>query len=155
MKTRFVSLVLSAMMGLIFLGLVIYTWKEYHDARVVVEWSTASELDTVGFNLYRSETPDDPGVMVNADLIPASEDAQTGGDYSYNDENVVPGRVYYYFLEDINAHGAIKRHGPVEVKAQANGMIVWMLIITLAIVVLFGIAVITWSRRKTGQRSDE
>jgi hypothetical protein len=150
MKTRLVSLILSVLLGFILFGLVFYAWKEYRDARVVVEWSTASELDTVGFNIYRSDTPTDPGILVNVDLIPASEDAQTGGDYSYTDEDIVPGRVYYYYLEDVNAHGATNRHGPVKVIAQVNGNIVWILIITLAVVVLFGIAVVAWPRRKTG-----
>jgi hypothetical protein len=150
MKTRLVSLILSVLLGLLFLGLVFYAWKEYDDVRVVVEWSTASELDTVGFNIYRSDTPTDPGILVNADLIPASDDAQTGGDYSYTDKDIVPGQVYYYYLEDVSAHGATNRHGPVEVKAQANGKIVWILIIALAVVVLFGVVVINWPRRKTG-----
>ena len=150
MKTRLVSFILSVLLGLLFFGFVFYTWKEYDDARVVVEWSTASEFDTVGFNIYRSDTPTDPGILVNADLIPASEDAQTGGDYSYVDRDIVPGQVYYYYLEDVSAQGATNRHGPVEVKAQANGKIVWMLVIALAVVVLFGVAVINWPRRKTG-----
>jgi hypothetical protein len=150
MKTRLVSFILSVLFGLLFFGLVFYTWKEYDDARVVVEWSTASEFDTVGFNIYRSDTPTDPGILVNAVLIPASEDAQTGGDYSYTDKDIVPGQVYYYYLEDVNANGMTNRHGPVEVKAQANGKIVWMLIIAMALVVLLGIVIINWPRRKTG-----
>jgi len=150
MKTRLASLILSVLLAIIIFGLVFYAWKDYNDARVVVEWNTASELDTVGFNIYRSDTPTDPGILVNVDLIPASEDSQTGRDYSYTDEDITPGRVYYYYLEDVSAQGVTNRHGPVEVKAQANGKMVWMLIITLAVVVLFGIAVITWPRRKTG-----
>jgi hypothetical protein len=150
MKTRLVVLFLSVLLGVILFGLFFYAWKEYRVARVVVDWSTASELDTVGFNIYRSDDPTDPGILVNVDLIPASEDAQTGGDYSYTDKDIVPGRVYYYYLEDVNTHGVTNRHGPVEVKAQAHGNIVWILLITLAVVVLFGIVIIAWLRRKTG-----
>jgi hypothetical protein len=150
MKTRLVSLITPVLLVVIFLVLVIYAWKEYSDAKVVVEWSTASEFNTVGFNIYRSDTPTAPGVLMNTELIMASDDAQTGGDYSYTDNDIVPGRVYYYYLEDVSADGATNKHGPVEVKAQANGKMAWLLIIALAVVVLFGIAVITWPRRKTG-----
>ena len=150
MRTRPVSIILSVLLGFILIGFVFFAWKEYRVARVVVAWSTASELDTVGFNIYRSDTPTDPGILVNVDLIPASDDAQTGGDYRYTDKDIVPGRVYYYYLEDVNTHGVKNRHGPVEVKAQANGNIVWILLIILAVVALFGSVIIAWPRRKTG-----
>ncbi|NIN65277.1 MAG: hypothetical protein GTO63_11385, partial [Anaerolineae bacterium] len=46
---------------------------------VIVEWTTESEIDLAGFNLYRSERPDGPYVKVNEALIPASPDPLTGG----------------------------------------------------------------------------
>jgi len=121
----------------------------------VVEWSTASELNTVGFNIFRGDTPTDPGVRVNTELIPASEDTLTGGDYQYTDEDIVPGQVYYYYLEDVSADGATNRHGPIEVQAQATMKIGWALVITLAVVISFSVMVITWIRRKNQKRGDE
>jgi hypothetical protein len=90
---------------------------------VIVEWSTASELDTVGFNLYRSETPEGPFEQVNGDLIPAADDPLVGGNYEYKDTKVLPGHTYYYWLEDVNTQGAANRNGPIEVTAEGGGQI--------------------------------
>jgi hypothetical protein len=87
---------------------------------VTVEWTTASELNTAGFNLYRSESRDGSYTRINSELIPHSPDPQIGGSYSFTDTNVVAGRTYYYQLEDVETGGATTRHGPIEVKAERN-----------------------------------
>jgi hypothetical protein len=149
MKTRLIPIILLGLISVLLVGLGVYTRKALTEAKIVVEWSTASELNTVGFNLFRSQTEADPGVLVNAELIPASEDAQTGGEYRYTDTNVVPGQVYYYYLEDVSAGGETKIHGPVIVKAQANGKLEWFLIIVFTVIILFGLLTLLWPRRKT------
>ncbi len=88
-------------------------------SRVVVEWTTGSEINTAGFNLYRSEGADGPYTKINAQLIPASNDALIGGKYRYEDANVTPGATYYYQLEDVELSGATARHGPIAVTAPA------------------------------------
>lgn len=89
-------------------------------ATVIVEWSTASELDTAGFNLYRSDTPAGPFTRVNEELIPASPDPLIGGSYRFTDTNVVAGHTYYYQLEDVEINGTTTRHGPIEVRAAGS-----------------------------------
>lgn len=89
---------------------------------VIVEWSTASELDTVGFNIYRSENPQGDFQLINDKLIPSSTDAIAGGNYSYRDTTVKAGRTYYYMLEDMTAAGASERNGPIRVKAEIGGI---------------------------------
>ena len=88
-------------------------------SRVVVEWATASEINTSGFNLYRSGQADGPYVKVNAQLIPASTDPLVGGKYRYEDTSVISGRTYYYQLEDVELDGASTRHGPITVTASS------------------------------------
>jgi hypothetical protein len=88
---------------------------------ITVEWTTASEVDVVGFNLYRSESPDGLYTQVNPALIPGSNDPVTGGKYRYVDSNVAPGRTYYYKLEDVDLNGAKTMHGPIEVRAAGGG----------------------------------
>jgi hypothetical protein len=90
-------------------------------ATVIVEWSTASELDTAGFNLYRSDSPDGPFTCINEHLIPAFPDPLVGGSYAFTDTNVIAGRTYYYQLEDVETGGATTRHGPIAAKAEAGG----------------------------------
>lgn len=82
-----------------------------------VEWTTASETNTAGFNLYRSERAGGSYIKVNAQLIPASTDPLTGGKYSFEDKNVTPGKTYYYELEDVQLDGVTTRHGPIVVTA--------------------------------------
>lgn len=89
-------------------------------ASVVVEWSTETEVDTVGFNLYRATAPEGPFVQINDELIPSAADPLVGGRYVYTDSEVIAGQVYYYELEDIDASGVRTRHGPITVKAQAT-----------------------------------
>jgi hypothetical protein len=146
MKKRIIWLILSGTSGIILLGLVLYTWRISTHARIVIEWSTASELDTVGFNIYRSDKPEDPGVLVNDDLIPAKEDAQAGADYKYTDQGIAPGTVYYYYLEDVSADGTTHRNGPVEAKAQTSGSLVWIPVIALSVFVLSNMATLVWQR---------
>lgn len=90
-------------------------------AEVIVEWTTATEFNSVGFNLYRSENPVDQYIKINKDIIQSSPDPLTGGTYSYKDRDVQPGRTYYYQLEEIESSGATTRHGPLEVKSIAGG----------------------------------
>ncbi|MGB8643721.1 MAG: hypothetical protein WCF84_00655 [Anaerolineae bacterium] len=77
---------------------------------VSLQWATASEINTAGFNVYRSEKQEGPYVRVNADLIPAAANAVTGNSYTYEDKTVLPGRTYYYELEDVALNGTGTRH---------------------------------------------
>jgi hypothetical protein len=84
--------------------------------RVVVRWQTASEIDNIGFNLYRAESADGPRVQLNQGLIPSlSPGSATGADYRFVDRNVEVGHTYFYWLEDVDIHGVATLHGPVKV----------------------------------------
>jgi len=88
---------------------------------VLVNWTTASELGNVGFNVYRSEAEDSEYVRVNDVLIPAQGNASTGASYSFTDLNVKRGRTYYYKLEDVDTSGVSTFHGPVSVTVPGKG----------------------------------
>jgi len=97
-----------------------FAWQDWQHATVTIEWSTASELDTVGFNLYRSETPVGAFKRINPQIVPSAGDALTGSDYHYEDHDVHPGQTYFYKLEDVIANGVGEQHGPIAVKAQGH-----------------------------------
>lgn len=114
-------------------------------ARVVVQWTTATEINTAGFNLYRAERAEGPYTKINAQLIPAS-DALTGGKYQYEDTTVVAGKTYYYQLEDVEYGGATARHGPIVVTASGGwGWTEWALSIGA---VAFALSVWLWRARR-------
>ncbi len=115
-------------------------------ATVTVEWSTASELNTAGFNLYRGDAQDGPFTRINTELIPASPDPLIGGSYVFTDTSVVAGRTYYYQLEDVETSGATNVQGVVEVKA--DGGLDPALLVALAAVVVIVIGLSVFLPRK-------
>lgn len=139
MYKKYVAWVVFGLVLIASAGLVGYGWQLSRQASVVVEWSTASELDTVGFNVYRGERAEGPFDLITSQLIPSSADPLVGGEYSYVDRGVVPGHTYFYLLEDISSNGVGGRHGPIEVVAQAGGMVELALGGILLGVALFGL----------------
>lgn len=126
----------------------ILAWQESQTAVILVEWNTASELNTAGFNLFRSESAEGPFEKINPQLVPASPDPLAGGKYIYRDEAVEPGKTYYYELEDIENTGGSTRYGPIEVTSERSGKLQIFLSLILAIVGLIGILSIR--DRRTG-----
>ena len=85
-----------------------------------LEWETATELDNLGFNVYRSQAAEGERMQLNAALIPAQNPGSVlGATYRFLDETAVPGVPYYYWLEDVDANGAATAHGPVSGQAKA------------------------------------
>ena len=116
-------------------------------ATVTVEWSTASELNTAGFNLYRGETQDGPFARINAELIPASPDPLIGGSYIFTDTDVIAGRTYYYQLEDVETSGAASVQGVVEVRADGGLDPALLIALAAVVVILIGISIVLQRKR--------
>jgi len=100
-------------------GLAIHGFLNLSKANVIVEWTTASELDTVGFYLLRAESPEGPFEQVNGQIIPSTSDSLTGNSYSYEDQGVQSGTMYYYMLEEVENTGQSNQHGPIVVEANS------------------------------------
>ena len=98
-------------------------------ASVTVEWSTASELNTAGFNLYRGDSPTGPFTRVNAELNAASPDPLVGGQYAFTDSAVSLFRTYYYQLEEVETDGHTSARGTTEVLVSPNPL--WPVLILI------------------------
>jgi len=84
---------------------------------VLVQWETATEIDNVGFNLYRAQSSLGDWVRLNTTLIPSQAPGSVfGATYTWLDEDVGDGIVYYK-LEDVEAGGRSTLHGPISVQA--------------------------------------
>jgi carboxypeptidase T len=75
-------------------------------------WETASEIDTMGFNLYRSEAFYGERTMLNPVVIPSQvyPGSPTGASYSYLDTGVSTNTNYFYWLEEVDIYGRIETH---------------------------------------------
>ena len=136
----------AIVLGAVFL---VKEWRSASITSVVVEWETASELNTVGFNLHRSQSSDGQYDHINDSLIPASPDPLTGGEYSYIDEGVEAGLMYYYKLEEVDSKGNSTYFGPIEIQARDQN---WQILLLSGLVIVLGIIGLFysyWRRRKT------
>lgn len=81
---------------------------------IKIEWRTETEVDTAGFNVYRSTSPDGQYVKINEQLIPGQGSATSGASYEFVDEQVEVGQTYYYRLEDVELDNSTERHEVIE-----------------------------------------
>jgi len=82
--------------------------------RAILVWESASEVDTVGFNVLRAAGAGGPWTPVNASLIPAVGGAASGRTYVLRD---APGPgTWHYRLEDVGADGKRGAHPAAEVR---------------------------------------
>ncbi len=88
---------------------------------VTLIWETATEVDTAGFNILRSESEDGPFAKINDTLIPAKGGTTQGATYSYVDNGVQNGVTYWYQLEDVDVTGESEVRAPTLLVSAAGG----------------------------------
>lgn len=81
--------------------------------KVILEWTTESEIDNAGFNILRAGSEDGEYVQINDSLIPAEGSPTQGAIYDFVDTDANNMQTYYYYLEDIDLNGESTLHGPV------------------------------------------
>ena len=70
-----------------------------------INWTTANEMELLGFNLYRSEALDGSKQLLNANLIPEEYTGEmVGTSYQFSDI-VDQGRRFYYWLQLVKTQG--------------------------------------------------
>jgi hypothetical protein len=91
---------------------------------VVLEWTTESERQNLGFHLLRSSSPGEPFVTLNRKLIPSASqgNSETTMHYRYVDDLVSEGFTYQYQLADINFRGDRTLHGIVSATPLASDL---------------------------------
>lgn len=84
-----------------------------------IRWETASELTTLGFNVWRNTADSGPQDKLNGSLIAAHPGSAQGYLYSYLDTTAAENTPYYYWLEDIDTGNVSNFTGPISVLCQA------------------------------------
>jgi hypothetical protein len=72
---------------------------------ILVTWETASELNNLGFNLWRDSSDTLYRIRVNQELIKGRGNSSTNSSYSFLDESLLLKGDYYYELEQIDFDG--------------------------------------------------
>ena len=86
---------------------------------VKLTWTTQSEQNNLGFNIYRSSSEREGYEKINGALIPGAGTASAPRSYSYIDDRLEKGRTYYYQIEDIDTNGRLTLFGPVSVSIES------------------------------------
>jgi hypothetical protein len=89
-------------------------------AAIQLGWTTATEVNNVGFYVVRSTTANGSYTQITASLIPSKcLGCVAGTSYSYTDSSAAAGQTYYYKLESVDSHGAKHQYGPVSTGTSA------------------------------------
>ena len=78
-----------------------------------LRWTTASEVENLGYDVYRAESEDGPFERINQDTIPGAGTSDDVQDYVFVDDTIHPGVAYYYYVESIALDGERERFTPV------------------------------------------
>ncbi len=97
-----------------------FTAVQTSECFVNLQWTTESETQVLGFNLYRSETSDlINSIRINNSVVAATNTSEQHS-YSLTDEQVEIGKTYYYWLENVDMDGTSTMYGPHSVTITEN-----------------------------------
>ncbi|HOT52421.1 MAG TPA: choice-of-anchor K domain-containing protein [Anaerolineaceae bacterium] len=94
-----------------------YLSAEAAENGILVSWETATEVNNLGFNVFRAELVDGERVRLNPELIlsEVGPGGMTGATYEFLDETAAVGVTYYYWLEDVPLESGVTPfiYGPI------------------------------------------
>jgi len=88
--------------------------------QVDLTWRTESELNNLGFNIYRSEQKEEGYNRLSDELIRGQGTTSAAHDYSYIDDNIEADKDYWYTIETISTDGLSTFYGPVQAASLAS-----------------------------------
>ena len=78
-----------------------------------VKWSTASEVDSFGFDVYRALSEDGPWELITPAPIEGAGTSDETHHYRFVDDAIDPHQTYYYYVESISMTGFRERFTPI------------------------------------------
>jgi len=84
-----------------------------------LRWTTASEVDNFGFDVYRSELEEGPFTRLTEQPISGAGTTDLTTKYSWEDTTNDPYKVYFYYVESISLQGVREHFTPV-IRAKAK-----------------------------------
>lgn len=92
------------------------------DGQVTLEWVTESEVDNLGFHVYRALEEEGLYERVTSEMIEGAGTATNSRDYAFTECRLTNGVTYWYKLEDIAFDGTRTMHGPISVAMEAKAL---------------------------------
>lgn len=87
--------------------------------RIVLEWTTQTETENLGFHVYKSESPTGQKKRVTKELIKGALNSETRNDYKWEELIDEEDKVYFYWIADVATDGAMRFYGPKRVQTLA------------------------------------
>ncbi len=78
-----------------------------------LKWSTASEVDNFGYDVYRGDSEEGPFERLNPDPVPGAGTTDEPTYYRFVDDTIDPYKTYFYYIESISMGGVRERFTPV------------------------------------------
>ncbi|MCU0303698.1 MAG: hypothetical protein MUC56_06550 [Thermoanaerobaculales bacterium] len=78
-----------------------------------LRWTTASEVDNFGFDIYRALVEDGPFDRITAEPLPGAGTTDEPQNYVFVDVDIDPTRDYFYYIESISLGGVREKFSPV------------------------------------------
>ena len=105
------------------LPVTLSTFTAVYTTQPVLQWSTQSEINNSGWNVYRNEEDNiGTSTLINPDLIPGAGTSTVASEYEFIDEySYECSTTYYYWLESLSFSGAVETYGPISLKIPENG----------------------------------
>jgi hypothetical protein len=82
---------------------------------VSLNWVTSSEVENLGFNIYRSVAEEENWSKVNSAMIDGKGTTSEESSYRFVDEKVAAGETYSYQLESVSINGVAEIEKTVDV----------------------------------------
>ena len=114
---------------------------------IEVEWDTATELETAGFNVYRRTNAADEFSRINDKLIPSTGSGLTGATYTFTDKYVTAGETYFYLLEEVELDSTTNRYEN-DIFSYTVPTVTWWAMLFTAVSLLAGMALIVMGLRE-------
>lgn len=89
--------------------------REAEDEPLVntLKWTTASEVENFGFDIYRSLAEGGPFDRITDTPLAGAGTTDEPQSYVYVDEDIDPSKDYFYYIESISLGGIREKFSPV------------------------------------------
>jgi hypothetical protein len=78
-----------------------------------IKWSTASEVENFGYDVFRGDKEEGPFTKLNSKIIAGAGTVDEPRYYQYVDETIEVAREYWYYVESVSMAGVREKFTPV------------------------------------------